>query len=170
MAATKEQERKALEKIRKIVEELGEDSYIGTAFEGCFEVAEENIENDFACSMKQRAESAEKAMHMAHGKVTELKARLKEAQDTISRLNEEITTLREHILSTDDLETFLALSLERKTSLEEETANAATRIVENAGEPGSALFQNAVSDHRSAKRAADTYSAMVQRIVKALGK
>lgn len=29
MAATKEQERKALEKIKKIVEELGEDSYIG---------------------------------------------------------------------------------------------------------------------------------------------
>ena len=26
---------------------------------GCFEVAEENIENDFGCSMKQRAEKAE---------------------------------------------------------------------------------------------------------------
>ena len=59
MAATKEQERKALARIKKIVEELGEDSYIGMAFEGCFEVAEENIENDFACSMKQRAEHAE---------------------------------------------------------------------------------------------------------------
>lgn len=57
---TKEQERKALEQIRKIVTGLGEDSYIGIAFEGCFEVAEENIENDFACSMKQRAEAAEK--------------------------------------------------------------------------------------------------------------
>lgn len=57
---TKEQERKALEQIRKIVEGLGEDSYIRTAFEGCFEIAEENIDNDFACSMKQRAESAEK--------------------------------------------------------------------------------------------------------------
>lgn len=57
MAATKEQERKALEKIKKIVEELGEDSYIGMAFEGCFEIAEENIENDFGCSMKQRAEA-----------------------------------------------------------------------------------------------------------------
>ena len=60
MAATKDQERKALEKIRKIVEELGEDSYIGMAFEGCFEIAEENIENDFGCSMKQRWETAEK--------------------------------------------------------------------------------------------------------------
>lgn len=58
MAATKDQERKALEKIRKIVEELGEESYIGTAFEGCFEIAEENIENDWGCSMKQRYEMA----------------------------------------------------------------------------------------------------------------
>ena len=56
---TKEQERKALAQIKKIVESLGEDSYIAAAFEGCFEIAEENIENDFACSMKQRAESAE---------------------------------------------------------------------------------------------------------------
>ena len=57
---TKEMERKALEQIRKIVEGLGEDSYIGTAFEGCFDIAEENIENDFACSMKQRLETSEK--------------------------------------------------------------------------------------------------------------
>lgn len=72
MAATKEQERKALARIKKIVEELGEDSYIGMAFEGCFEVAEENIENDFACSMKQRAEHAEsKPSHLEqlHGKI-----------------------------------------------------------------------------------------------------
>ena len=50
---TKEQELKALEKIKKIVEELGEDSYIGMALDGCFEIAEDNINNDSACSMKQ---------------------------------------------------------------------------------------------------------------------
>lgn len=49
---SKEQERKALEQIKKIVEGLGEDSYIGKAFEGCFEKAAENIDNDFWCSMK----------------------------------------------------------------------------------------------------------------------
>jgi hypothetical protein len=59
MGATKDQERKALEQIRKIVEGLGSDSYVGTAFEGCFEIAESNIENDFACSLQQRAEGAE---------------------------------------------------------------------------------------------------------------
>lgn len=58
MTATKEQERKALEKIREIVESLGKNSYIGTALDGCFEIAEENIEFDCACSMKNRYESA----------------------------------------------------------------------------------------------------------------
>lgn len=80
MMATKEQELKALAKIKKIVDDLGEDSYIGTAFEGCFEIAEENIENDFACSMKQRAESAEKTMLKSYGKVNELKEQLKAAE------------------------------------------------------------------------------------------
>ena len=56
---TKEQERKVLAQIRELVDSLGEDSYIGIAFDGCFQVAEENIRNDWGCSMKQRAESAE---------------------------------------------------------------------------------------------------------------
>ena len=60
MMATKGQERKALAKIKEIVESLGEDSYIGMAFEGCFELAEENIENDFALSMKDRADASER--------------------------------------------------------------------------------------------------------------
>jgi len=75
---TKEMERKALEQIRKIVEELGDGSYIATAFEGCFEIAEENIENDFACSMKQRKEAAEelkdKAIKIAASKDEQIKS------------------------------------------------------------------------------------------------
>lgn len=50
--ATKEQERKALARIRKIVAELGEDSYIGMAFTGAWKIAEENIEFDFGGSVK----------------------------------------------------------------------------------------------------------------------
>lgn len=57
--ATKEQELKALEQIRKIVEGLGEDSYLGITFEGCFDKAKTNIENDWACSYKQEVESLE---------------------------------------------------------------------------------------------------------------
>lgn len=59
---TKEQERKALAQIKKIIADLGEDSYIAIAMEGMIEDAEENIECDFAMSWKNRAEVAEARM------------------------------------------------------------------------------------------------------------
>lgn len=77
--ATKDQERGALEKIKAIVEALGPDSYIGTALEGCFEIAEENIENDFACSMKQRAEAVVVENTRLKEKVKELEDKLAES-------------------------------------------------------------------------------------------
>lgn len=49
---SKQQELDALTKIRKMVTDLVEASYIGTAFEGCFDLAEQNIEYDAAFSMK----------------------------------------------------------------------------------------------------------------------
>lgn len=48
---TKEEERKALEKIIKILDYLGGvESYVRKAFEGCIKLAEENIENGFMIS------------------------------------------------------------------------------------------------------------------------
>ena len=57
---TKEQERQAIAKIRKIVEGLGENSYVGTAMQGVLEIAEQNIEYDAAFSLKGEVEVAEK--------------------------------------------------------------------------------------------------------------
>jgi len=54
---TKEQERQAIEKIRKIVEGLGENSYVGFAMEGVLELAEDNIREDTAYSMKKHREN-----------------------------------------------------------------------------------------------------------------
>ena len=53
---TKDQERKALEKMKKIVEDLGPQSYIGTAFTGAWELAEQNIEWDAAYSVTNSIE------------------------------------------------------------------------------------------------------------------
>lgn len=122
--ATKQQERDALEKIRKIVEQLGPDSYLAAAFEGCFSLAAENIENDWAGSMADRAHRAEKraaeledklaesvkdyeAAHAAAHAVAEekdaeiakLKAQLKQLQETArwngQRCDEEATAAGE---------------------------------------------------------------------------
>ena len=90
---TKEQERKALAQIRKIVEGLGSNSYVGTAFEGCFEIAEENIEYDFGCSMKQEIESYEKQIRQ-----------YKDIRDKLVEENREIKTAYEALKSTRDSE------------------------------------------------------------------
>lgn len=82
---TKEQERKALEQIRKIVDSLGECSYVGTAFAGCFEDAEDNIENDFAMSMKDRYEHAER-------ECTKLSDECMNLRKENARLREDATT------------------------------------------------------------------------------
>lgn len=66
---TKDQERKALEQIRKIVAGLGEESYIGKAFEGCFEIASDNIDNDFWNSQKDSIESLHKNLDSAATKL-----------------------------------------------------------------------------------------------------
>ena len=58
--ATKKQEREALQQIRDIVESLGKDSYIGMAFDGCFEMAEQNMDDDFALSPRETIEGLRK--------------------------------------------------------------------------------------------------------------
>lgn len=45
---TKDQEREALQQIKAMVADLGPNSYNATAFRGVFDIAEENIDNDFS--------------------------------------------------------------------------------------------------------------------------
>lgn len=91
---TKEQERKALEQIRKIVDGLGADSYIATAFDGCFQDAEENIENDFALSMKDRYLAESKKAKDLRAEVDRLKARTLELEEELKE--QKISTDAEH--------------------------------------------------------------------------
>ena len=122
--ATKQQERDTLEKIQKMVEMLGPDSYLATAFDGCFDLAAENIENDWACSMADRVRRAEKraaeledelaesvkdyeAAHSAaheiaaqkDAEIEQLRAQLKQSQETArwngQRCDEEATAAGE---------------------------------------------------------------------------
>ena len=85
--ATKDQEREALEKIKAILDTLGPDSYVGTAFEGCIEDAEENIENDFACSMKQKVEAVVVENTRLKEKVKELEDKLAESEKDYETIN-----------------------------------------------------------------------------------
>lgn len=93
---TKNDERKALEKIKKIVEELGDDSYISVAFEGCFDIAEENINNDFACSMEQKYNNE-------HEQVVRLLKEISDWNDDYLKQEAEIERLKKEIETKDQM-------------------------------------------------------------------
>ena len=108
MVATKEQERQALQQIRKIVEDLGEDSYIGMAFEGVWEIAEENIDNDFGISCQSyidllREEEAKNArlLESYGAKDRCLKERIKELECELARKE---SIISEQEMQFEDLE------------------------------------------------------------------
>lgn len=71
---TKQQEREALERIKNILADAGADSYIGTAFAGCVDDAETNIENDWALSMAGRWQSAEQKLEVLKSNVAQFEA------------------------------------------------------------------------------------------------
>lgn len=91
---TKEQERQAIEKIRKIVEGLGADSYVGTAMAGVLEVAEQNIEFDAAFSLKEQAELAEKQAAELKKTVEQQEKEMKFFADGLKELREKIEKIK----------------------------------------------------------------------------
>lgn len=87
MGKTNAQEREALAKIREILEGFDpEDTYIGKAFEGCIEQAEENICNDWMMSYKGRYDNVSEQLHAANVRIIELTKTLNQKDDAIVRL------------------------------------------------------------------------------------
>ena len=152
---TKEQERKALAQIKKIVEGLGEGSYIGMAFEGCFEIAEENIENDFGCSMKQRVDKA-----------NEDAAYFKRAAETFS---EEADKARAENEALKKKVGAIKAILNRAQFEAAHLANeSAQRIVEAADDPTSEEFLQAVRDNRAGKKREEECQSLIKRLLETM--
>ncbi len=168
---TKEQERKALAQIKKIIDSLGENSYVATAFEGCFEVATQNIENDFACSMMQRAESAEKKAAELTSENRELKATIQKIKDetsaTFTILQEKIKSLEALNIGPDYICDLEDLVNEQIYTAETKAAEAAETIVTWSDNPASNAFKTAVSLHRSMKQRKGHFENIKANILKA---
>ncbi len=162
--ASKQQERETLEKIKKLVETLGPDSYIATAFEGCFQDAEENIEDDAAFSMKDRYEKAEKDIAYFQQAASTFSNDLNTARAEIERLTAEKNELTRRLPTPDDITDCIALTKDRASEHEQQMVDTAARIVKLAGDPTSPEFQQAVTDHRNAKRAAEYCKALQERL------
>ena len=166
-SATKQQERDTLAVIRKMVEELGPQSYLATAFEGCFEDAEQNIEDDAAYSMKARLEiQAQRAIERGH-EVDRLKADLTAAQSKIETLQSQFYFASQYIkkLERQQLSEELRRDLWVMVTDEAEVsrarmAEAADKMAAGADNPGCVLFKESVARYRAEKARAE---AMEQR-------
>lgn len=144
---TKEQERQAIAKIRKIVEGMGENSYLATAMEGVLETAEENIEYDAAFSLKGRAEIAEKEASKLKKENEELRKMLDEQRENAERLTQECGKARKELHSKRlpdwmqrELDKMIKTGLERA---EREMKEAADGMAAAIGEDGRLAAQAA---------------------------
>lgn len=175
--ATKRNERETLEIIRQLVADLGEQSYLATAFQGCFEIAEENIENDFGDSLRDRLDGALNKIDLLEAKVEELEKKLKTAElnerDLRSAIekakadaSKTITALQLRQLSDDDLEDIRQLLNDRATEADEKAEKAASEIVKLAEATALPEFHQAVVTHRNFTSIAKYYRELLDRVVK----
>ena len=77
---TKEQEREALNKIRKILGTLDDDGWVNTAFKGVCDIAEENINNDWVCNPVERVEELNRQLVDHRKEITETRKKLETAK------------------------------------------------------------------------------------------
>ena len=170
MAATKEQERKALAQISSIIEKLGPDSYIGVAFEGCIQDAVENIENDWACSWKQRAEAMDKELDTRAAGILNLQEELKKQRERADAAEARYNELKATLLTWDDLDDFATMLKDSIYECEKNMEQAAANIVALADTPTDIAFQNAANIHRRAQQKKQYAAAILARVNRAKGR
>lgn len=95
--ASKDEERKVLNQIIKLLDSLGEDSYCGCAFAGCVEMAKDNIENDFANSWQSRYDAKAKQVGDIHDQLVQAKEELHDVKVRLSVANEQVKNLRSDV-------------------------------------------------------------------------
>lgn len=156
--ATKEQEHETLSKIKQMVEELGPQSYLATAFRGAFEDAEQNIEDDAAYSWYDRAESATKRAEAAE-------ERLKELGGLVDSLKEENRSLglrlTRSVFPSDLYLDLWTLATDDAKESRERMASAADIMAEMADTPQDIAFTRAVTIYREQKARAARCERMV---------
>ena len=165
--ATKEQEREALEKIKAMVEELGPQSYLKTAFTGVYEVAEMNIEEDAAYSFPGRISLLEEQLremgskyNAARSDVEVLNSQLDHVREQLAAAQEQIATLKRGHLPEELRRDLWVMTTTEAEASRARMAEAAEKMAVGADNPGCVLFKDAVTLYRAEKARAE---AMEQR-------
>ena len=158
--ATKDQERDALATIKKLVEDLGPQSYLKTAFDGVFEVAEMNIEEDAAYSFPGRVNILEDQLREMGSKYNAARSDAEVLRSQLDYAQEQVDALKRQQLPEElrrDLWVMVTTEAEVNRA---RMAEAADKMAAGAENPGCVLFKDSVARYRAEKTRAE---AMEQR-------
>ena len=165
--ATKEQERETLEKIKAMVAELGPQSYLKTAFEGVYEVAEMNIDEDAAYSFPGRVSLLEEQLkemgskyNAARSDAEVLNSQLDHVREQIAAAQEQIATLKRGHLPEELRRDLWVMTTTEAEASRARMAEAAEKMAVGADNPACVLFKDSVALYRAEKARAE---AMEQR-------
>lgn len=167
---TKEQERRAIEKIKKIMEELGENSYVGFAMEGVLELAEDNIRDDAAYSMKGQAEIAEKRQEAAEAENKKMKGLLEKAQKTTEdlrvKLNKTQYMAQQWNMPQQIREQFVQIVSEEQERAAIRMTDAADSMANSIGESGnfSAFAADAAGEYKKQRKRKETCENLLRTL------
>ena len=159
--SSKEEEIKALQKIKRILEGLGEDSYLAAAFDGCLEVAEDSIKDDFLCSLKQVAEKERKDKEYFSQAADALHDELDKKEKENDVLKKQITN---STFSPNELDGIMICIRDCKDVWKEKEKTSAERIVQLADHPDTDVFTQAVMQNRNSKRVVEQLTALEQKV------
>lgn len=149
--ATKDQEREALEKIKTMVAELGPQSYLKTAFEGVFEVAEMNIDEDAAYNFPGRINILEEQLKEMGGKYNAENSEAAVLKKTLADAQAEIEKLRGKQLPAWLHSAVYGLASEELTASRYRMEQSAETMAYYAEAPQDIAFADAVKGYRAAK-------------------
>ena len=159
--ATKDQERDALATIEKLVEELGRDSYVATAFSGCFAIAEMNIDCDAADSLQERIEHLDKIRVEAQRKCVEVERENAQLKKQMDELREQLEELKAKTIPEQLRKSLYVFVSDEEVRARGSMEIAAENMATMADAPQDIAFARSVESYRKAKERRDRCAEMV---------
>ena len=160
--ATKEQERETLEKIKAMVAELGPQSYLKTAFEGVYEVAEMNIDEDAAYSFPGRVNILEEQLREMGSKYNAARSDVEVLRSQLDHAQEQADALKKQQLPVWLHSAVYGLASEELATSKARMEQAAETMAYYAEAPQDIAFAEAVKGYRAAKERRDVCEQIVK--------
>ena len=160
--ATKEQERETMEKIKAMVAELGPQSYLKTAFEGVFEVAEMNIDEDAAYSFPGRVSLLEEQLKEMGSKYNAARSDVEALRSQLDHVQEQADALKKQQLPAWLHSAVYGLASEELATSKARMEQAAETMAYYAEAPQDIAFAEAVKGYRAAKERREVCEQIVK--------